>query len=105
MSKSTPGPWFVRYCDDAASMCMTTVGSKDWGPANTTKFGDEEDTVAIIYHQCFPLVGDDPDVAEANARLIAAAPAMLEILETLEFSIESKNTAFSIQKILKFVRG
>lgn len=104
----TPGPWFVRYCDDDSSMCMTVISSKDWGDVNTSSYeyayGDKNDSVAIVYHQSLPLVGNEPDVADVNAKLIAAAPSMFEVLEALEFSVEDSNVAFKLQHILKTVR-
>ena len=52
MSKHTPGPWAV---DSTGLVC----GARGWGP------------VASVY----------PKFRDANARLIAAAPDMLEALE------------------------
>ena len=64
-------------------MCMTVVSTKDYGPSNDSQFDGEQDTIAIVYHQCQPFVSggfeiDDCDEREANARLIAAAPELIE---------------------------
>jgi hypothetical protein len=65
-SKHTPGPWTVHYlagggqrniCDDANNTVIASLHTK-W-------------------------LGDHHDVQGANARLIAAAPEMLEVLENL----------------------
>jgi hypothetical protein len=78
----TPGPWFVRYCDDESFMCMTVISSSDHGPSNNSVFENEDDTIAVVYHQCNPTVkSEEPDEADANARLIAAAPDLLNALK------------------------
>lgn len=80
----TGAKWFVRYCDDKNHMCMTVVSTKDYGPSNIGQFAGEDDTVAIIYHQCNPLVcsdsDEDPDERDKVARLISAAPSLYEAL-------------------------
>lgn len=83
MSTHTEGPWFIRHCDDEHHMCMTVISTKDRGPYNDSQFDGEGDTVAIVYHQLPPFVCggfdiDDCDEREANARLIAASPELLE---------------------------
>ena len=60
----TPGPWTVQHTTNAEGYPITVVD------------GADEATVCILDEQY-----DIP--AEANARLIAAAPSMLEALEWL----------------------
>jgi len=91
----TPGPWFVRHCDDERFMCMTVVSSIDRGESNSGRFDNEEDTIAITYHQCLPAVcadnpedPEDVEIREANARLIAAAPEMYRELNTMVAAAE-----------------
>lgn len=57
-AQHTPGPWMVRSYDSSS------VGTKDY-------------MTAIIY-------GENREEETANANLIAAAPDLLEALETLE---------------------
>jgi len=67
MSKTpwTPGPWEVLPLQDGRRAIYTDAEMGFIGDV----FGWEE---------------DDPEQAEANARLIAAAPEMAEVLECLE---------------------
>lgn len=69
--KHTPGPWeYVRDEDGSFDVCQQT------GAPITTWSSD----VCRVYQ----INGTQPeDVAEANARLIAAAPELLEALELL----------------------
>lgn len=76
----TPGPWYVRYCDDDAFMCMTAISAVPVPERNVDLYDerDPEQMVAIVYHQHPPFVRpEDVEGAEANARLIAAAPELL----------------------------
>lgn len=75
----TPGPWHVRFCDDELHMCMTAVSAVPVPPGNRDQYVDRDpsETVAIVYHQCIPFVRpEDDEGADANAALIAAAPAL-----------------------------
>lgn len=62
MSKHTPGPWFSKYTDGNKTLAIeSALIDQGFGRIATVHFADE-----------------------ANARLIAAAPEMLEVLETIE---------------------
>ena len=89
-SKHTPGPWEVVYRDDESFMCMTLIAPKGlMNPNNVGRLIDEptevqEKVIAITFHQLLPFSGYqafDKDEQEANDRLIASAPEMLEALE------------------------
>lgn len=103
------GPWFVRYCDDERHMCMTVISTKDYGPSNIGQFGGEEDTVAIVYHQCSPFVcsesDDDLDERDKAARLIAAAPslavALAELMEVFPKPDEDPSTGDICRALVK----
>ena len=82
--KGTPGPWFVRYCDDGDFMCMTAISATPVPGKNVDRYADRDPNqmVAIVYHQIEPMVHpDECDAADANARLIAASPDLLEAHE------------------------
>jgi hypothetical protein len=87
----TPGPWFVRYCDDDYHQSMTVISSDSkWdGKPNIGLFADESDTVAIVYHQLRPTVGvdKDPGFSDNVALLIAAAPDMYAALQACHESM------------------
>ena len=65
----TPGPWqAVRSLDGK----IRYIAETHWGPLMAIEF-------AHSYYR------DVPEEAEANARLIAAAPELLAVLEKLEW--------------------
>ena len=74
-TKHTPGPWIAR--------CMDTYGGTDWtkngGRIRGRNSQGQEVAIAHIY--------SEPQ-AEANAALIAAAPALLKALEPFAQAIE-----------------
>ena len=95
--KHTPGPWMVIECDDDA----------EWLRLPYFYVQNENLDIAEI-HDC-----DDMSLAEAeaNARLIAAAPEMLESLINCcmdenwsaedVYKIIEKATGLSIEEVLK----
>ena len=87
----TPGPWMIEDCTPGESTGLRfEVGTKDSVIARTTDGWEE---------------------ARANARLIAAAPAMYEVLQELAESMElAKNYGYEkehamIQEVLTKVEG
>lgn len=69
-AKHTPGPFFVTQSSDWGGMSGVSLGIDD-------AFGMEG---GRDYHLA-TVVHGDPDAMRANARLIAAAPEMLEALQ------------------------
>ena len=76
MSKHTPGPWEIRRDRQGRAMCIARVG---YMPHAMIGFHDDraDDHIAEETH-------------EANARLIAAAPEMIEALKDLVKSRDLK---------------
>ena len=70
MSKHTPGPW--SFYDDSNDGKTNRIEIVGWGK-----------TVARIYHSV-------PEEDLPNARLIAAAPDLLEALKMAQFQIENQ---------------
>lgn len=66
MSKSTPGPWAVRMGLNERETVCSVWSVQSWRPMQI-------DAAAPV----------KADAVEANARLIAAAPEMLEALQSL----------------------
>lgn len=69
-SQHTPGPWSVFHYIDPTGLRLGIDG------------GDERRTGIVMYGTCDDdagVHGVTPDVAEANANLIAAAPDLLEV--------------------------
>ena len=83
----TPGPWVVKH--DKKGLPFIGVASDPWTYPGTVATVEDE----------------------ANARLIAAAPAMYEVLQELEESMElAKNYGYEkehamIQEVLAKVEG
>lgn len=77
-AKHTPGPWsiFRPKIENHRLGIESNAGS-------IVVWGYKEDPV-----DCAGVFGDDPEEAHANARLIAAAPDLLETLELVRASWE-----------------
>lgn len=88
MSEHTPGPWTV------------------------IEYGDEEAPNLVIHSQgemrvCFmatPGSNGDPAMIAADARLIAAAPVMLEVLRACEIAIRGRDQDEREAKLLTAIK-
>lgn len=78
MSEHTPGPWHVHW------------GDKVWS-------GTEDDRKFIA-----EAWGEEPGESEANARLIAAAPSLLEAIKRL-IREPSKSAALAAEALVQEV--
>lgn len=74
MNKHTPGPWFA-VADKGQTIIRTSRSSAAFSPLAIVK-GDKRDTLKD---------------QEANARLIAAAPVLLEALENMVSKAQKQN--------------
>ena len=70
----TPGPWTMEFG------CVYRVGSREYGPD-----GDEMSRIALMDRDNHLTT---PTERDANARLIAAAPALLEALQDIIETVE-----------------
>ena len=78
--KHTPGPWVARRLDDQEWHIDAPNGDSRFGHVRWEQF-------AIVYG-CDDVPETGRDVAEANAHLIAAAPAMLAVLKHYVMAFE-----------------
>lgn len=79
-AKHTPGPWRVQQETESS------FGSRDkqvhWRIYSDAKLGRSPFVCQVPHHSCGP--------KEADARLIAAAPTMLDALETVVASLSER---------------
>lgn len=73
MNKHTPGPWQAPTWPACTNL---QIGSDDYPFMHQVGFVDGQSAIAVAY-------GDGQCEAESNARLIAAAPELLEALRNL----------------------
>ena len=88
MSKHTPGPWQVSA-----------------GAVDNPRLIVENDLALPICAMSLRGVHGDTRRMEANARLIAAAPELLEALEMAEDRIESERRSGEFDPLLRDIRA
>lgn len=81
MSKHTPGPWAFSRWDEWGDTRFY-IAQADGAPYTP----NYSDVATLVAETC---IGEKVATQEANARLIAAAPELLEALELLTAGIES----------------
>lgn len=83
MSKHTPGPWDRTTRTNIEGSSMTVIDANADGRI-----------IAFVYE------GD-----EANARLIAAAPEMLDALKQIEIVLNDSNAERRMERLRSHLRG
>ena len=86
MTKHTQGPWQVCADEKEYNNAPLLI----WGPRGPG-YGTIAEATKYIYE------------AEANARLIAAAPEMLEVLARVEFWLSTVSDGGAIQNVVREV--
>lgn len=79
MTKHTPGPWLAK-CQDNSSFIYE---KESYDKGNADKL------LALVYSYSNSSIGPDRKERNANARLIAAAPELLEALKHAKASMEN----------------
>lgn len=80
--KHTPGPWSVLYSSNKYPSIHA---------------GETKTPIAVLYEYVSETDRDLLDNAEANARLIAAAPELLEALENIAASLRTLKKAVGLE--------
>jgi hypothetical protein len=85
-TKFTPGPWRIKEGGNIGNVVEAHVGEDD--------FGETWKCVAL-YQSALPkeqrfVYPDEPENAEANAHLIAAAPSLYKVLERAVELVETE---------------
>src|SRR5690606_3860687 len=81
MSKHTPGPWKLKHVKNGHHIFMGQATRTPWHYPSHCKIEYE--------HDVWPEDGEQYEEAEANARLIAAAPELLGVCKSALSFIEA----------------
>lgn len=84
-TRYTPGPWACTFDESRRSF---DIHQQDGAP-----FTHHSSDVATV------LTSDPTDVLEANARLIAAAPELLEALEAMDEAFRVDQTKLTLAQV------
>lgn len=92
----TPGPWWVSYYD-----CGDQPHYDHNGPCPSIQAPDSEDCAIVHWdgfkQQYWSSANGNQKQIEANANLIAAAPEMLDLIETQAREIERLREALALK--------
>jgi hypothetical protein len=107
--KHTPGPWEIVYRDDDRCMTMTVIAPKgSMGETrNVMRLSDDPNqanVIAITWHQLTPWSGQEAfnnEQSDANDKLIAAAPELLEFAQEVRRSGDTRLASMAIAVISK----
>lgn len=96
-TKFTPGPWSIDKVDikednEGCRHGFIYIGSQRWG-----------EFCSIARH----LHNEDDSIAEANSRLVCAAPDMYKLLKETALFMDSNNIGHTIEiwKLLNRIKG
>lgn len=86
MTSHLPDRLFMRRCDDDHCMNMDVISTIDRGARHTGSFDDEDDTVAITFHQLRPQVGMwDHDEEAVGVRLVECYNALTGVPDPAQY--------------------